>query len=95
MLDQDDAGIRIATSRHGSPLTLARLTELAPRLDATGFTIAFGAPDRGLPDILDVDPHTEPGGFDHWLNTIPSQGSETVRTEEAMFASLAPLTITE
>ncbi|MBW4953623.1 RNA methyltransferase, partial [Klebsiella pneumoniae] len=42
----------------------------------------------------------EPGssrstGFDLWLNTIPQQGSETVRTEEAMFASLACLTLTE
>ena len=29
--------------------------------------------------------------FDLWLNTVPDQGSETVRTEEAMFASLASL----
>ena len=35
------------------------------------------------------------GGFDLWLNTIPNQGSETVRTEEAMFASLATCTLTE
>jgi len=42
------------------------------------------------------DDHVDPiGGFDRWLNTIPRQGSETVRTEEAMFASLACLTLTE
>jgi predicted SPOUT superfamily RNA methylase MTH1 len=34
-------------------------------------------------------------GFDLWLNTIPRQGSEVVRTEEAMFASLGCLTLTE
>jgi methyltransferase len=36
-----------------------------------------------------------PDRFDLWLNTIQKQGSETVRTEEAMFASLACLTLTE
>ncbi|MDG5775736.1 RNA methyltransferase [Haloarculaceae archaeon H-GB1-1] len=33
--------------------------------------------------------------FDLWLNTIPNQGSDVVRTEEAMFATLASLTLTE
>jgi predicted SPOUT superfamily RNA methylase MTH1 len=41
-----------------------------------------------------VKPTVDPG-FDLWLNTIPQQGSKVVRTEEAMFASLALLTITE
>ena len=58
-------------------------------------TVAFGAPGRGLPTILGLDPieilePDIPGPkFDCWLNTIPNQGSETVRTEEAMIASLA------
>jgi predicted SPOUT superfamily RNA methylase MTH1 len=34
-------------------------------------------------------------GFDLWLNTVPHQGSEVIRTEEAMFASLAGLTLQE
>jgi hypothetical protein len=69
-------------------------------------TVVFGSPGRGLPDILDVDVEDLPAstggasvgpdsGFDLWLNTIPRQGSEVVRTEEAMFASLACLTLTE
>ena len=80
---------------------------MAPaRSGRAGATVAFGSPGRGLPAILgdgvDVDAGVEvvvePGadpGFDLWLNTIPRQGSETVRTEEAIFASLAPLTLTE
>ena len=65
--------------------------------------VAFGAPERGLPAILDVDPEsvdTERGetagdehGFDLWLNTVPNQGSEVVRTEEAVWATLATLTL--
>jgi hypothetical protein len=102
-LARPDAGLRIATSRHGRPLSVGRLADLVGR-SAGDMTVAFGAPGRGLPAILDVPVEAiaadgddvEPDlGFDLWLNTIPRQGSETVRTEEAMFASLAPLTLTE
>jgi predicted SPOUT superfamily RNA methylase MTH1 len=65
---------------------------------AGDLTVAFGAPERGLPAILDEHPDTvvtETGDerFDLWLNTVPDQGSEVVRTEEAVFATLAPLTL--
>ena len=93
-LDSGDAGLRIATSRHGDPLTAGRLERLLGRV-ADGMTVAFGAPERGLPEILGVEPGDPEAGFDLWLNTIPNQGSEVVRTEEAMFATLAPLTLTE
>jgi len=60
-------------------------------------TVAFGAPERGLPAILETDPpasgETGDDWFDLWLNTVPSQGSEVVRTEEAVFATLAPLNL--
>jgi len=107
-LARPDAGRRIAASRHGTVLSVDRLADIVGR--SGDMTVAFGAPGRGLPAILDVsvedvagaaesaagDTDVEPGpGFDLWLNTIPRQGSETVRTEEAMFASLAPLTLTE
>ena len=100
-LGREDGGVRIATSRFGTPLTLGRLERLSARIAETGFTVAFGSPGRGLPEICDAaigaDGVVEPDGtgFDRWLNTVPNQGSETVRTEEAMFASLAPLSLTE
>ena len=110
----DTPGRRIATSRHGQPLSVSRLGDLRPEL-RDGMAVAFGSPGRGLPEILGLTPedipadtpvgasdtasgddHVDPvGGFDRWLNTIPRQGSKTVRTEEAMFASLACLTLTE
>jgi len=100
-LTREDAGETIATSRHGTPLTLGRLERLSARIAGNGCTVAFGAPGRGLPEICGVergaDGVVDPAGtgFDRWLNTVPNQGSETVRTEEAMFASLAPLSLTE
>ncbi|MFD1642511.1 RNA methyltransferase [Halohasta litorea] len=102
----DESRLRIAASEYGEQLSHARLGELLPDLRA-GMTVAFGSPGRGLPEILGVEPeavsaavaadeHVESDpGFDRWLNTIPRQGSETVRTEEAMFASLGCLTLTE
>jgi hypothetical protein len=111
-LGRSDAGYRVGTSRHGTPITVSGLEPIAARVAADGLTVAFGAPGRGLPEILGLDPSElgttrpaavgegdptddAPAGFDAWLNTIPDQGSETVRTEEAMFASLACLTLTE
>ncbi|WP_232686245.1 putative RNA uridine N3 methyltransferase [Halobacterium zhouii] len=111
-LDRPDAGVRIATSRHGEPLSVASLEGYVERTNRDGLTVAFGAPGRGLPPILGLEPDDigsepeavsenvattsdAPTGFDAWLNTIPSQGSEVVRTEEAMFASLGCLTLTE
>ena len=106
-VSRDDAGHTIAASRHGERLRATRLGELVGQLRADGsddgaaMTVAFGAPERGLPAILGVDPdrvreeNYETGRFDLWLNTVPNQGSEVVRTEEAMFATLACLTLTE
>ncbi len=108
-LGRPDAGVRVATSRFGEKLSIGRLPGLSARIEDDGMTVAFGPPGRGLPEILDVEAEAvgdqsadgvEPGSdgserFDLWLNTIPRQGSETVRTEEAMFASLACLTLTE
>ena len=104
-LDRDDAGLTIATSRHGEPLRSSRLDELTADSSVGGeraLTVAFGAPERGLPAILGLDPgsvggddHGETGRFDLWLDTVPDQGSEVVRTEEAVFATLACLNLME
>ena len=109
-LSRDDSGLAIAASRHGEVLGVDRLGQLAERLrsqsgesstDDPAFTVAFGAPERGLPEILGIDPdavregQSETGRFDLWLNTVPNQGSEVVRTEEAVLATLACLTLSE
>lgn len=110
VLARPDAGFRIASSRYGEVLTTSRLGDLRSQLKGE-YTVAFGAPERGLPEILgvdrdeidgndegdaidtsdDTDDEPDRSRFDLWLNTVPNQGSETVRTEEAMFATLACL----
>jgi predicted SPOUT superfamily RNA methylase MTH1 len=107
VLARPDAGLRIASSRYGEVLTTSQLGDLRSQLEENNeeYTVAFGAPERGLPEILGVDvdafdarDDTSDDGpdrsrFDLWLNTVPNQGSETVRTEEAMFATLACLNL--
>ena len=115
-LARPDAGTTIASSRHGAELSVGRLADCHARGALGGdLTVAFGAPGRGLPEILGVDPEDVPAslpgpdgppgdegdpdgplaGFDGWCNTVPHQGSQVVRTEEAMVASLALLTLQE
>ena len=104
----DGDGLAVATSRHGTELSVPRLRDVvADAREAGGYTVAFGAPERGLPEMLGLSPEdvraavadgrrVEPDpGFDLWLNTIPAQGSGVVRTEEALFATLGSLTLTE
>jgi hypothetical protein len=107
-LGREDAGLRVAASRHGDVVRAGRLGRLAGQVE-DGATVVFGAPERGLPTILGtdadavgtgaerdagVDPHSGDGvGFDRWLNTVPNQGSEVVRTEEALLATLAVLNL--
>jgi len=98
-LAREDSGLAIATSRHGQQLSIARLGQLVEDV-AEGMTVAFGAPERGLPEILGVDADRlgetgETGRFDLWLNTVPNQGSEVIHSEEAVWATLAVLTLTE
>jgi predicted SPOUT superfamily RNA methylase MTH1 len=99
-LTRPDAGVRIAASRHGEALSIDRLGQLAGRTADAGTTVVFGAPERGLPELLDCRPGEEApfddeptARFDLWLDAVPNQGSEVVRTEEALFATLAPLTL--
>jgi len=116
-VSRPDAGLAIAASRHGDVLNGRRLEGLADQCrlssaESTGdgegadtgheYTVAFGAPERGLPEILGItaeeireDGCKETGGFDLWLNTVPNQGSQVVRTEEAVFATVACLNLME
>jgi hypothetical protein len=60
---------------------------------ANSILIVFGAPTRGLYEIAaDIGAKLDEL-VDFVVNTIPSQGTETVRTEEALLATLAILNV--
>lgn len=85
----------IATSRRGVSL-IEVIDELAKRWKSSRrILVAFGAPTQGLYEIVERE-HLNLDEVAHFvINTIPGQGTETVRTEEALYASLAALNLFE
>jgi len=81
----------IATSRYGVPFVEVK-DELAGRWQKSHhILVAFGAPTEGLHEIVARE-HLELGEVvDYVVNMIPNQGTETVRTEEAVYACLGLL----
>jgi hypothetical protein len=85
-----DFDLTIATSRYGTPL--AEIAGIAERWKkAQSILLAFGAPTRGLYEILKNEGLSLNDVMNFVINTIQNQGTETVRTEEALIASLAIL----
>ena len=83
----------IATSKAGTPLTQVA-DELAERWKKAGsILVAFGAPAQGLQEIVAQEKLSLDDLVDFTVNTIPEQGTETVRTEEALYATLALLNV--
>ncbi len=84
----------IATSRRGVSL-IEVMDELARWKSSRRTLVAFGAPTQGLYEIA-AHEHLNLDEVAHFvINTIPGQGAETVRTEEALYASLAALNLLE
>jgi predicted SPOUT superfamily RNA methylase MTH1 len=91
LLENRKFDLTIATSKFGD-----RFSEFAERFaeerkSATCTLVAFGAPTRGLQEIVRDEGANLRDIVDFVVNTVPEQGTETVRTEEALFASLAVL----
>ncbi len=55
--------------------------------------VLFGSPTRGLFEIAKEENANLNELLDFVVNTVPNQGTETVRTEEALLASLAILNV--
>ncbi|MBS7626455.1 RNA-binding protein [Candidatus Bathyarchaeota archaeon] len=79
----------VATSRFGR-----MISEVLPRLQSTlnesrRVLIAFGSPTEGLSQILAKEGLSLSEYADYTVNTVPNQGVETVRSEEAIYATLS------
>jgi len=83
----------IATSRRGD--SIAKIADkLLSRWERSRWVlIAFGSPTRGLQEIVGQEKINLERAVHFIVNTIPNQGVKTVRTEEAIYATLAALNI--
>lgn len=83
--------LTIATSKRGVPFAevVEKIAERWKKADK--LLVAFGAPTQGLYEIVEQERLNLDGIVDFVVNTVPLQGTETIRTEEALIASLAVL----
>jgi predicted SPOUT superfamily RNA methylase MTH1 len=87
--------LKISTSRKGTDVREITHGLTKKWKSANHPLIAFGSPNDGIPEILARSGMNVSDIMDFNLNTIPDQGVETVRTEEALWGSLAVLNILE
>lgn len=89
----------IGTSERGQPITSLADRTSERSLEATWqhLLVVFGGV-AGLEAALGNDQELLGAGvedvaevFDHWVNVVPGQGSRTIRTEEAVWVTLACL----
>ena len=85
--------LAIATSRAGAPIISEEERLKAKLVEAHKVLVAFGSPRAGLQEILKREHRDVADCFQFNLNVIPEQGTETVRTEEAVHATLAILNL--
>ncbi len=82
----------------GTSKFATRLQDAAARLHvswkkAQSILVLFGAPSKGLHEIARDEGVNLNDLVNYVLNTVPGQGTETVRTEEAFLATLAVLNV--
>ena len=85
-------GLRIATSRFGKPLTCETLSEIKSNV-RDKVSVAFGSPSKGLEQLLHDEGHKLEDHSDCVVNSIPHQGTATVRSEEAVYITLGLLNL--
>ena len=93
LLESRNFDLTVGTSKFAT-----RFQDAAQRLGerwkkANSTLILFGAPTRGVHEIAKDEGANLNKLVDFVLNTVPGQGTETVRTEEALMATLAVLNI--
>jgi predicted SPOUT superfamily RNA methylase MTH1 len=81
----------IATSRLGEPLMKVADKIRMEWNSSKHVLVAFGAPAKGLHEIVKQEKLELAKLVDFIVNTVPNQATETVRTEEALYATLAAL----
>jgi predicted SPOUT superfamily RNA methylase MTH1 len=83
--------LTVATSRLGAEITVCREALEERWVDSRRTLVAFGSYKEGVHEIVGHEGRRAEECFQYIVNTVPAQGTQTVRTEEAIHASLAIL----
>ena len=91
MVRSKEFDLAISTSRTGKGIRQVT-QELTTKWNLSKHPLlVFGSPNEGIPEILARSKLNVSETMDFSVNTIPNQGVETVRTEEALWSTLAVL----
>ena len=93
MMKDGAFGLVVATSRLGEPFMNVADKIRAEWTKSKSVLVAFGSPSKGLHEILRQENLDLADVADFVVNTVPNQATETVRTEEALYATLAALNL--
>ncbi len=87
-LKESENMTRIGFSRK-APSFKKLVDDLSSTISNTGSILAiFGGPVRGVSELCAKEKEDVKHHIDFWINTVPDQGTETVRLEEALVISL-------
>ena len=91
ILERERFELKIGTSRYGTPAEEV-WSEISKSLNSVeSVLVTFGSPRMGLTDILSQEGRRPNDLFHLFVNAVSAQQVATVRTEEALFITLAIL----
>lgn len=93
MIRENPFDMVIATSRRGDHFMKVKDAILGRWRESRRILIAFGSPTQGLHEIIEQEGMKLNDLADFIVNIVPRQATETVRTEEALYATLAILNV--
>lgn len=93
MVKNENFDMVIATSKWGEPFMKIKDELLERWMKSKRVLVAFGSPTQGLNEIVRQEGGELRTIADFIVNMIPKQATETVRTEEALYATLAILNV--
>jgi predicted SPOUT superfamily RNA methylase MTH1 len=85
--------LTIATSRKGIEISTVKSNLEVDWEKSENTLVVFGSYKEGINEMINREGEKIEDVFDYHLNMIPNQGTATVRTEEAVLASLAVFNI--
>ena len=91
LLEENDDATRVGFSRNAPPFHRLE-SDLKSTVAGTQSVLAiFGGPGHGILEVFKEKREMVKSNIDFWVNTIPDQGTETVRLDEALLVSLGVL----
>jgi predicted SPOUT superfamily RNA methylase MTH1 len=93
LLQGENYDLKIGTSRKGTPIKEVKEKLKESYQKAENVLIVFGSNKKSITEILQIGTIDIPRNFDFYLNMVPRQGTATIRTEEAIQATLSILNL--